>query len=230
MFKRLSPSLQTPPPTLRDILTAYKTRGDGDRDMLLAMLNAKSAEDQRIASVASLQRTLLEVYQTSASHQPQPPSRLFYPSPYTHSSPPEERMQLPPAHHLHHHHQHHREHHRRDRRDSSASSRSPPQPPPMHTSQPPRKRHRPSSLTPPPSQHDSQMQGPDRLPPSPYSSSRSDSAEYSPRSRASMTINSLLSSGAARRDASADDMSVNSTQASSERPHQSQVVSATISV
>ncbi|EEB87084.1 hypothetical protein MPER_15722, partial [Moniliophthora perniciosa FA553] len=38
-----------PPPTLREILTAYRTKGDGDREMLLAMLNAKTAEDQRLA-------------------------------------------------------------------------------------------------------------------------------------------------------------------------------------
>jgi hypothetical protein len=37
---------QTPPPSLREVLGAYKSRGDGDRDMLIAMLNAKSAEDQ----------------------------------------------------------------------------------------------------------------------------------------------------------------------------------------
>lgn len=37
---------QTPPPTLREVLGAYNSRGDGDRDMLIAMLNAKSAEDQ----------------------------------------------------------------------------------------------------------------------------------------------------------------------------------------
>ncbi len=35
-----------PSPTLREILDAYKAKGDGDRDMLLAMLNAKSSEDQ----------------------------------------------------------------------------------------------------------------------------------------------------------------------------------------
>jgi len=35
-----------PPPTLREILGAYRSRGDGDREMLMAMLNAKSAEDQ----------------------------------------------------------------------------------------------------------------------------------------------------------------------------------------
>ena len=37
---------QPPPPSLREILGAYKSKGDGDRDMLIAMLNAKSAEDQ----------------------------------------------------------------------------------------------------------------------------------------------------------------------------------------
>ena len=34
------------PPSLRDILAAYKHKGDGDREMLLAMLDAKSAEDK----------------------------------------------------------------------------------------------------------------------------------------------------------------------------------------
>ena len=42
----LSHSLQPPPPSLREILAAYRTKGDGDRDMLLAMLNAKTAEDE----------------------------------------------------------------------------------------------------------------------------------------------------------------------------------------
>ena len=37
---------QSPPPSLREILSAYRTKGDGDRDMLLAMLSAKTAEDQ----------------------------------------------------------------------------------------------------------------------------------------------------------------------------------------
>jgi hypothetical protein len=35
-----------PPPTIREILAAYKAKGDGDREMLIAMLQAKSAEDQ----------------------------------------------------------------------------------------------------------------------------------------------------------------------------------------
>jgi hypothetical protein len=36
----------SPPPTLRDILQSYKRGGDGDRELLLSMLNAKAAEDQ----------------------------------------------------------------------------------------------------------------------------------------------------------------------------------------
>ncbi|KAL1737989.1 hypothetical protein HDZ31DRAFT_70530 [Schizophyllum fasciatum] len=57
---------QPPPPSVREILAAYSSRGDGDREMLLAMLNAKSAEDQRLASVATLQKGLLDVYHTTA--------------------------------------------------------------------------------------------------------------------------------------------------------------------
>ncbi|KAF8226112.1 hypothetical protein L208DRAFT_1407643 [Tricholoma matsutake] len=53
---------QSPPPSLREILVAYRSKGDGDRDMLLAMLNAKSAEDQvrsLLQSLLSLPLTLL---------------------------------------------------------------------------------------------------------------------------------------------------------------------------
>ncbi|KAK1220953.1 hypothetical protein PQX77_016249 [Marasmius sp. AFHP31] len=77
-----------PPPSLRDILTAYRTKGDGDREMLLAMLNAKSAEDNRLAQTASLQRTLLEVY-----NQPLPPIESTSRKRPRESSPP------PPHHH-----------------------------------------------------------------------------------------------------------------------------------
>ncbi|KAJ7630613.1 hypothetical protein FB45DRAFT_916054 [Roridomyces roridus] len=163
---------QMPPPTLRDILGAYKANGEGDRDMLLAMLNAKTAEDQRIASMAALQRTMLEIYQQTAplhmngdvpppSREPRHPRRTVYRS--VSRSPPEPRMPLPAL--------GPRTEHRRKR---ARSSRSPP------PSAAPR-RH--GSL------HDGQHS---ELPPSPYSSSGSDSAGYSPRSRTSMTIGSLL--------------------------------------
>ncbi|EDR16050.1 uncharacterized protein LACBIDRAFT_301745 [Laccaria bicolor S238N-H82] len=59
---------QAPPPTLREILGAYRSKGDGDRDMLLAMLNAKAAEDQftiTLPTIPNLRRaTLMEVMTT----------------------------------------------------------------------------------------------------------------------------------------------------------------------
>ncbi|KAJ7899983.1 hypothetical protein B0H14DRAFT_2671732 [Mycena olivaceomarginata] len=183
---------QPPPPTLRDILGAYKANGDGDRDMLLAMLNAKAAEDQRLASMAALHRTMLEVYQSQPlqmngnhhyppKYTPSPPLRearptrnVYHNVPSVSRSPPHIRASLPsmraPSPRLEH------------RRKRVRSSRSPP---PPHSS-----RRRDSIHS--------------ELPPSPYSSSGSDSAGYSPRSRGSMTIGSLLSSGP-HREGSADE-------------------------
>jgi hypothetical protein len=37
---------QPPAPSLREVLGAYRIKGDGDREMLLTILNAKAAEDQ----------------------------------------------------------------------------------------------------------------------------------------------------------------------------------------
>ncbi|KAF8226111.1 hypothetical protein L208DRAFT_1407640 [Tricholoma matsutake] len=64
-------------------------------------------------------------------------------------------------------------------------------------SEPPRKRYRSSHS--PTSSHAFHASQHDHLPPSPYSSSeRSDSGDYSPRSRGSMAIGSLLSSRPSR--------------------------------
>ncbi|KAG9112968.1 hypothetical protein FRC07_007845 [Ceratobasidium sp. 392] len=52
---------QAPPPALREILSAYNTKGEGDRDMLVALLNAKSAEDQRLAAIATLHQTIIQM-------------------------------------------------------------------------------------------------------------------------------------------------------------------------
>ncbi|KAF5312709.1 hypothetical protein D9619_003377 [Psilocybe cf. subviscida] len=226
---------QTPPPSLREILTAYRTKGDGDRDMLLSMLNAKTAEDQRLSAGINLQRTILEIFQTTqlspaalaeaaaASHHQQPnhsshssyarsapaphaTNGYHYPSPGFAPSPREREMRdvrdsgrdrrssagVP------HRHYHHR---------ASSRSRSPPPRGSIHSSSSssvpngymhadgPRKRRRPSPSPHPHAQYDSShMASSEQFPPSPYSSSsRSvDSAEYSPRSRASMTIGSLV--------------------------------------
>ncbi|KAJ3783797.1 hypothetical protein GGU10DRAFT_295389 [Lentinula aff. detonsa] len=73
---------QTPPPSLREILNAYRTKGDGDRDMLLAMLNAKSAEDRRIAETSALHRTIIETFDHDISSPNLPP--LVYPNPSQH--------------------------------------------------------------------------------------------------------------------------------------------------
>ncbi|KAJ8596471.1 hypothetical protein M405DRAFT_805266 [Rhizopogon salebrosus TDB-379] len=150
--------------------------------MLIAMLNAKSAEDQRLASVAFLHKTLLEMSAADAWHPS--PSALSHPLPTLYSK----------------HGQH-----PSDMSNGRVSPqlpvvREPPQPP-----QPSRKRQRSSHSPASPhfelrSSHTSSRD----LPPSPYSS-RSDSEEYSPRSRASMAIGSLLSTGPIR-DAAVEDL------------------------
>ncbi|KAG8905929.1 hypothetical protein FRB99_007934 [Tulasnella sp. 403] len=58
---------QVPPPNLTDVLGAYAQKGDGDREMLLNILKAKSAEDQRIAAVASLHQTILQLQAQAVS-------------------------------------------------------------------------------------------------------------------------------------------------------------------
>ncbi|KAJ1305116.1 hypothetical protein OPQ81_000153 [Rhizoctonia solani] len=58
---------QPPPPTLREVLAAYSSKGDGDRDMLIALLNAKAAEDTRIANVAKLQQQVIQMQLTALS-------------------------------------------------------------------------------------------------------------------------------------------------------------------
>ncbi|KAJ7293239.1 hypothetical protein C8J57DRAFT_1268484 [Mycena rebaudengoi] len=187
---------QPPPPSLRDILGAYKANGDGDRDMLLAMLNAKTAEDQRQASIATLHRTMLEVYQFSAPHMD---GGHHYPTPkFTQSPPLREARPMRTVYH-----------------EVSSVSRSPPRArgpfPSMREAHSPkaehrRKRSRRSYSPPPPpppqgestrdshsSRHETvrdshsaprQDSHSEQLPPSPYSSSGS-----------SMTIGSLLSTG-----------------------------------
>ncbi|KAJ3822646.1 hypothetical protein EV361DRAFT_901344 [Lentinula raphanica] len=74
---------QTPPPSLREILNAYRAKGDGDRDMLLAMLNAKNAEDRRIAETSALHRTILESLNHESPSSPNLPP-LVYPNPSQH--------------------------------------------------------------------------------------------------------------------------------------------------
>ncbi|CAE6418883.1 hypothetical protein ACGC1H_006160 [Rhizoctonia solani] len=62
---------QPPPPTLREILSAYAAQGRGDREMLIALLKAKAAEDQKITSIAQLQQQVLRVQMTAFGAQAQ---------------------------------------------------------------------------------------------------------------------------------------------------------------
>ncbi|KAF4623689.1 hypothetical protein D9613_001653 [Agrocybe pediades] len=194
---------QPPPPTVREILAAYSAKGDGDRDMLLAMFNAKTAEDQRVASVLNLHRCMLEVYQHVPPPPPEPISRpavngaYHYPTPTFTQSP--RFADHPSSRRL--HHRHHVTSASRSPPPSRVHSHLPPSRdvPLSHHSEHPRKRHR-SSRSPRMSHAGIyESSHPEQLPPSPYSSSdRSDSAEYSPRSRGSMNIGSLLSTGPSR--------------------------------
>ncbi|KAI0823062.1 hypothetical protein BC628DRAFT_1316781 [Trametes gibbosa] len=198
-----------PPPTLREILEAYKARGDGDREMLLAMLNAKSSEDQRLASFATLHRAMLDMYQAPHPQPVQPVIPLHIPdAPASHHYAHAHHFPSPPASYHHsphahipqqlHHDQSHQARHRTDSVSSMNESRERTMLSPS-TSEQPRKRRRTSRS--PPSQYETRMHAsssqdgasaPD-LPPSPYSSASSaQSSGGSPRSRESMAINSLL--------------------------------------
>ncbi|TCD70659.1 hypothetical protein EIP91_002380 [Steccherinum ochraceum] len=203
---------QPPPPTLREILGAYKSKGDGDREMLLTMLNAKSAEDQRIASTVSLHRTMLEMYNTPvpptssqtqdshASHIYQPHFPTPPPTTSYHNSPP-----LPPHPYSSSHPQTESSvrHQRQSIQDSRSRERDHGRESPILIA-PSRKRRRSSRSPPPPSREhrsrpmiavsDTRPTPPHDLPLSPYSSSSTHGSSHgSPRSRESMAIGSLLS-------------------------------------
>lgn len=167
--------------------------------------DASSNAPQRLSSTASLQRSLVELYQQSPDafvlSSPQPTSRSFPHPGYPTTGPFPDHMASSSS------------SSRRLHADSRSRSpsRSPYLPHPRDTmlSENPRKRHRTShsphpsysaSHEPPPLPHPA-----DHLPPSPYSSSeRSQSAEHSPRSRASMAIGSLLSDDHPRREIKED--------------------------
>ena len=209
---------QPPPPTLREILEAYKARGDGDREMLLAMLNAKSSEDQvsppvtyatarlltipplqRLASLATLHRTLMDAYQ--APHlQAVPPVLAMHDSHHGHSYSHPHHFPSPPA--SYHHSPHetappplHDDHARLARhRTSSPPSASEHRNTYAPSSPQSRKRRRSSRSPAPLARARASPAHSQDLPPSPYSSAASSSAQSSggsPRSREPMAINSL---------------------------------------
>jgi len=167
--------------------------------MLLAMLSAKTAEDQRLSSTASLHRTVLEICQQATPSPPEQSScsangAYHYPTPSFTQSPPLCDRQSSC----------HTNHRHPVLSYNSTPLNSHPHLPPLrdlsmtHDTEHRRKRHR--SRSPHRSRGAAyETSTSERFPPSPYSSSnRSESADYSPHSRASMTIGSLLSSRPSR--------------------------------
>ncbi|KAF8608642.1 hypothetical protein BDV93DRAFT_518719 [Ceratobasidium sp. AG-I] len=55
-----------PPPMLEEILSTFAAQVDGDKDLLAAILRAKEAEELRIAAVAGLQQTIVQLQHTLA--------------------------------------------------------------------------------------------------------------------------------------------------------------------
>ncbi|KAB5587901.1 hypothetical protein CTheo_8657 [Ceratobasidium theobromae] len=64
LFTALS---QPSPPTLREVLSAYASQEKGDREMLIALLKAKAAEDERIANLAKLHQQVTQMQITVLS-------------------------------------------------------------------------------------------------------------------------------------------------------------------
>ncbi|KAJ4476687.1 hypothetical protein J3R30DRAFT_3704163 [Lentinula aciculospora] len=158
----------TPPPSLREILTAYRSKGDGDRDMLIAMLNAKTSEDRRIAETSALHRTIIDTFTRDISSPTLPP--LAYPHSPQHSYHPRLSTLSTGL-----------SHHERELRSSkSRSSRSPPR----HTYSPYNRPVSRDSATPPV-----------QMPPSPYSSASNPDSNSSPKlkDRGTMPLASMLS-------------------------------------
>ncbi|KAG8858713.1 hypothetical protein FRB96_004850 [Tulasnella sp. 330] len=188
---------QVPPPGLTDVLGAYAQKGENDREMLLRILQAKSAEDERIASVASLQRTILELQSAAIQQGARALATAGYATPST--TPPSHSPPLPHQHAAQHHahHSHHRHHSRHpsitasygpggspptrheaypNAASSSASSSSYPTLPPiasmgpMTYGEPPRKRARAAASPPPPQTRSGvSRRGSPEYPLSPYS-------------------------------------------------------------
>ncbi|KAJ4489588.1 hypothetical protein C8J55DRAFT_557494 [Lentinula edodes] len=160
---------QKPPPSLREILSAYRSKGDGDRDMLLAMLNAKTAEDRRIAETSALHRTIIETCSHEISSPNLPP--LVYPNLSSQHSYQARLSTLSSG--LPHD----------DRESHMSKSRSSRSPPHHHTYSPYNRPVSRDSPTPP-------LQ----MPPSPYSSASNPDSNSSPKlkERGTMPISSML--------------------------------------
>jgi len=72
---------QPSPPSLRELLEAYSVKGNGDRELLLAMLSAKSSEDQRLAAVIQSHQTLIQAHAAAQTQMHQQHLLVHYQQP-----------------------------------------------------------------------------------------------------------------------------------------------------
>lgn len=68
-----------PPPTLEEIMATFNAQENGDKELLAAIVRAKEAEELRVAAVASLQETIMQLQhalaQASGLISPRTPPR-----------------------------------------------------------------------------------------------------------------------------------------------------------
>lgn len=104
------------PASLKSILDSFRRSGEGDRDLLLAILGAKKSEEERLTCIIQTRLTILQARLNLAAIQAQMPCAPEFPEPSTRQErtpslsnassadsprqyyyqPREERVQLPP--------------------------------------------------------------------------------------------------------------------------------------
>lgn len=95
-----------PPASLKSILDSFRRSGEGDRDLLMAILGAKKSEEERLTAIIQTRLTILQARLNLAAIQAQMPEPAMPPMPQQKESPryyyqprenrERESVQLPP--------------------------------------------------------------------------------------------------------------------------------------
>lgn len=90
----LDEAIPTPPPSFAEIMKSFSKNGNGDVNTLMAILNAKQAEEDRLARTLEIRIHLLQMHAqrlgmvpvaSAQSQQPRPPHGLPSPSVYSYA-------------------------------------------------------------------------------------------------------------------------------------------------
>ncbi|GMK58515.1 hypothetical protein CspeluHIS016_0505470 [Cutaneotrichosporon spelunceum] len=111
------------PASLKSILDSFRRSGEGDRDLLMAILQAKKSEEERLTAIIQTRLTILQARLNMAAVQAQMPPAESFPS-----YPPPGRAE------------------RQERHASTSSSVSSPANPPYYYSQGPERIHLPPPM------------------------------------------------------------------------------------